>query len=163
MSRHIDMSDLDALDDEELLYLHQRNLITDRQLAELTGGTEDEVGEALKLLAEPRPLSEVPHTGDANTSGLDQEGLERKLERLAKEQGVGEGDEDDEDEQLVYPPYTTNPEGGAASNDLLRAEISRRNEGRDEEDKLSLEGKKDDLITTLTEDDEDEDSEDEEQ
>jgi hypothetical protein len=44
-------------------------------------------------------------------------------------------------------------EGYTGTNDELRAEIARRNEGRDEADLLSTEGNKADLIATLEADD----------
>jgi hypothetical protein len=53
--------------------------------------------------------------------------------------------EDDDEDDGEYGDWTNNE---------LRAEIARRNDGREEADKLSLDGKKADLIATLEADDE---------
>lgn len=149
MSKTIDLSDLSALSEEDLIYAHQRNLIDDEQLAKAVGEDEFELAESIhKQGGQPTPLEEVAHTGDANTAGLTTEQLERELERRrareARETASAAGDE--EDEELDY---------STMSNDELRAEIARRNEGREDEDKLDLTGRKAELIAVLEEDDED--------
>lgn len=144
MSKVIEIpEDLSELSEEDAKYLHDRGRISDAQLAEAVGGTKNEVAEALKGLSEPTPLDQVAHTGDANTAGLSVEQLEDKLAGMREEQAG-----DDEDDALAEEPYED------VKNDLLRAEIVRRNEGRSEEDQLSLEGNKSELIATLREDDE---------
>lgn len=158
MSKTLDLSDLSALDDDDLQYAHQRGLITDAQLAEHLGTDEftlvDQI--AKNGISQGVPLSEIANTGDANTRGLTNEDLlkevERRglLERLDNEKrGAGPAASDDEDDEaLVEEPYED------ARNDDLRAELSRRG--------LSVDGNKTELVQRLREDDEAEDDEDEE-
>lgn len=139
MSRKIDTSDgYGDLSDEDLQYLAQRD--DQEAAAELNdrGGSID--------VSKPRPIEEVANTGDANTSGESIEELEQRLARMKEEQGAGEADDD----EGLEPPYDQ------YRNDDLRSEIVRRNEGRDEADQLSLDGRKEDLVATLEADDEDE-------
>jgi len=143
MSKTIDLSDgVGSLSDDDLFYLAQRD--NAEALAEL-----ESRGLTLAF-GGPPSIDQVPHTGDANTRGETIEELEARLARMKAEQG-SESDDDEEDEEdeeeLDY---------ASMSNDDLRAEIARRNEGRDEADQLSLEGRKADLIATLEADDEDE-------
>lgn len=140
MSKDIDTSQgLEGLSIEDLQYLAAR----DNQEAAALLAEQD----ASLDLASPRPIGEVAHTGDANTSGESIEDLERRLAAMKADQGAS--DEDDEDDEALEPPYDQ------YKNDDLRSEIVRRNEGREDEDKLSLDGKKEDLIQTLVDDDED--------
>jgi hypothetical protein len=66
------------------------------------------------------------------------------LVQLGEQEGEDYGDEEEE-----LPPYTDK----YWTNDRLRAEIAGRNEDRDEGDRLSLEGNKEALISTLEADD----------
>lgn len=142
MSKIVDTSQgYENLSDEDLQYLAQRD---DTQAA-----TELANREVSTDQSQPRPIEEIANTGDANTAGESIEELEARLEAMKAEQGVGE--EDEEDEGLDPDDYET------TSNDDLRAEIARRNEGRDEADQLSMEGRKANLIATLEADDQDED------
>lgn len=142
MSKIVDTSQgYENLSDEDLQYLAQRD---DTQAA-----TELANREVSTDQSQPRPIEEIANTGDANTAGESIEELEARLEAMKAEQGVGE--EDEEDEGLDPDDYET------TSNYDLRAEIARRNEGRDEADQLSMEGRKADLIATLEADDESED------
>lgn len=148
MSKTIDIpDDLSSLDEEDLKYLHDRGRITDEQLAQALDTDEDTLVSTITEAGPNKgvPLEETPNTGDANTAGLSKEAHDRQLARMAKEQG---SDVDDDDEPLVAPE-----EYRSVKNDLLRAEIARRNEGRDEDEKLSLDGNKEALATTLEEDD----------
>lgn len=150
MSKTIDLSDLSALSEDDLIYAHQRNLINDEQLAEATGNDEFELAEQIHQSGgKPTPLEEVANTGDANTGGLTIEQLERELERRRAQEARNQPDAEEDDEDAITAPYE------AYSNNELRGEISRRNQGRAEEDQLSLDGKKVDLVATLEADDED--------
>lgn len=151
MSRNVDKSDLKALEADDLKYLHDRNQITDEQLAEALGASVKDVRNALQSRSSI-PLEDRPNTGDANTINLTKEEYEALL---AKASGASDEDEneDDSSDEGLEPPYDR--EG--ITNDMLRAEIARRNEDRDEDDQLSLSGKKEDLIATLEEDDDEED------
>lgn len=157
MSRIIDKSDLSTLSDDDLYYLHTRGEISTAELANNLGTTSKQVASGLKQMlgAKPNP-DDVAHTGDANTRGLTKEEHEAQVAALRGEADEEEGEEGD-DEPIVSPPY----DAAGVTNDHLRAEIARRNEGRDEDDQLSLDGNKASLIETLEADDEasDEDEE----
>lgn len=128
---------------EDLAYLHQRGKISDAELAGAVGERESDVVKAITSAGGvDTPVAEKPNTGDANTVGHSIESHAQMVERMKAEQDV------EDDEPIVAPG-----EYHSASNDLLRAEIARRNEGRSSEDKLSLDGKKADLIETLEADD----------
>ena len=139
MSKTIDLSGgLEGLDDDDLLYLAQRDH---------PGSDEELANRGLSIDgSRETPIDELPNTGDANTAGLTIEELEAKLAQMKAEQ---EAEEDDDD--VLRPPY----DAEGITNDDLRAEIVRRNEDRDEDDQLSLAGNKAALIATLEEDDED--------
>jgi hypothetical protein len=135
MSKDIDTSKgYGDLDEDDLLYLSARD--DQAAAAELAnrGVNTDQSGD--------RPIEEIANTGDANTAGESIEELEARLQRMRDEQGV-----EDSDDEGLEPPYDE------YKNDDLRSEIIRRNEGREDEDKLSLDGKKDDLVATLEMDD----------
>lgn len=138
MSKTIDLSKgVEALDDDDLLYLAARdNQEAHTELARREISTDQSSG---------RPLAEVAHTGDANTRGESIEELEARLARMKAEQGV---EDDAEEDEGLEPPYDQH------TNDELRAEIVRRNENRDEDDQLSITGRKDELIAELERDDE---------
>ena len=135
MSKTIDLSGgVEDLSEDDLLYLAVRD--DQAAMAEL-----EKRGIGINQ-SEPKPLEEYANTGDANTSGETIEELEARLAQMKAEQS---GDDDDE---ALEPPYDQ------YKNDDLRSEIVRRNESRDEDTKLSLEGRKDELIATLEDDDE---------
>lgn len=69
--------------------------------------------------------------------------------------GTTPADDDDEDEDEGLSPEDYADADTATTNNELRNEIIRRNEGRAEEDKLSLDGNKAQLVATLQADDED--------
>lgn len=152
MSKTIDPNTpLSELDEDDLLYLHQRSRITDAELAQALdqdGADEDAVAEAMKQFSQAPDPANLANTGDANTAGLDQEALARKVQRMAKEQDArsatpaDELDEDDEDDDLDDVPYTDK----RWTNDKLREELAGRN--------LSTEGNKQELIARLEKDDE---------
>lgn len=148
MSRDVDSSDLNALELDDLKYLHDRNQITDQEFAEALGVSTNELTTALRNGSQNQlALEDRPNTGDANTAGR---GLETE-----DNSDDDDDDEEEEDDGILRPPYDR--EG--VTNDMLRAEIVRRNEDRDEDDQLSVSGKKDDLIAILESDDEDNDEE----
>lgn len=133
MSKVIEVpDDLSELSRDDALYLHQRGRITDDQLQEA-------IGEPGPSLSEPRPVEDIPHTGDANTAGLSKEDLEERAARMAAEQGMDDDEDEDEDDGLDPDDYDS------ATNDQLRAELARRG--------LSVEGNKAALIERLQEDD----------
>jgi len=135
MSKTIDLSGgVEDLSEDDLLYLAVRD--DQAAMAEL-----EKRGIGINQ-SEPKSLEEYANTGDANTSGETIEELEARLAQMKAEQS---GDDDDE---ALEPPYDQ------YKNDDLRSEIVRRNESRDEDTKLSLEGRKDELIATLEDDDE---------
>lgn len=151
MSR--DIKDTKSLSDDDKLYLAQRG-----QLPTDVMSVEDQramLADSLEGLS----LSDRANTGTVNVTGLTTEELQAELERrsaeapkdprkLFSDESGTTADEDeneeDDDEEVDY---------SSMKNDDLRAEIARRNEGRAEEDKLSLDGKKPDLIATLEADD----------
>lgn len=140
MSKTIDTSQgYEDLSTEDLQYLAARD---DQEAAALLAERDESLD-----LSRPRPIDEVANTGDANTGGESIEELEARLARMKEEQGVS--DDDDEEDEALEPPYEQ------YKNDELRSEIIRRNEGRDEDEKLSLDGRKEDLVATLEADDED--------
>lgn len=141
MSKTIDTSQgYGDLSTEDLQYLAARD---DQEASAVLAERDESLN-----LSKPRPIDEVANTGDANTSGESIEQLEARLARMKEEQGVS--DDDEEEDEALEPPYEQ------YKNDELRSEIIRRNEGRDEDEKLSLDGRKEDLVATLEEDDEDE-------
>jgi hypothetical protein len=146
MSKVIDTSDLGSLSDEDLQFLAARD-------NEEAASILDERGASLNL-QKGTPLDQRANTGDANTAGETIEQLEARLARMKSEQAADAGDagDDDEDDEGLGPDDYAD-----ATNDQLRSEIISRNEGRDEADKLSLDGKKADLIATLEADDAEED------
>jgi hypothetical protein len=151
VSREIEIpedGDLSQLSEDDLKYLHDRNQITDEQLAEATGRDEDEVVEEITDAGphKGQPLEEVANTGDANTAGLSKEQHEKSVAKMTKQQAPSD-DGGDDGEAIASPPYDQN------TNENLRAEIARRNESREEDDQLPLSGRKEDLVATLEEDD----------
>jgi hypothetical protein len=130
MSREIDTDDLESLSDEELQYLAQRD---NQEASALLAERDIDTDQSKEV-----PIENQANTGDANTAGLTIEEQEAKVEAMAAEQEVEEG------EDLDYESMV---------NDDLRTEIVRRNEARADDDQLSLEGRKADLIATLREDD----------
>lgn len=145
MSKTIDTGDLAALDEEDLRYLHERGKISDGELAKAVGAKEGDVVQAITSQGGvATPIEDVPNTGDANTMGHTIESHEAKVERMRFEEGVAADNE----------PFLKPEEYADAKKDLLLAEISRRNEGRDEDNQISLQGRKEDLVAALEEDDE---------
>lgn len=138
MSREIDTSDLDALSDDDIIYLHQRDKVADYVLAD-RGIDVVNYGKAQV------PLEEQANTGNANTAGLSKEEFERAIELLRADQATEAeaDDEDDEDDEEDTRPYEER------TNDELREELARRN--------LEVSGNKAELIDRLTEDDDTED------
>lgn len=149
MSKTIEIpEDLSDLSEDDLKYLHDRGLISDEQLAAAADVDEGAITEGMKsLLSKGTPLEEVANTGDANTSGYTPESHSKMVERMAKNQGVLTQTDDGEQMPEDY-------DDKAWTNDKLREEIVRRNEGREEADQLSLDGNKAQLIATLEADDE---------
>lgn len=128
MSRDIDVSKLDSLSSGDLKYLHDRNQITDEQLAE---GLGRNVGEVRRALASPSrtqaDLEEEENLGDVGTVG---------------------------DENLVGnrppPPQESETlEISEMTKVQLQEEIDRRNEDRPEENRLSRSGTKEELLERL--------------
>ena len=147
MSRTISKEEALASGDEaDLRYLHERGRVSTEEVAAALGVREGKLHAAItEAGGRDTPIEDKPNTGDANTSGHTIASHEAMVDRMRYDQGV---DSDDDDEPLVLPE-----DYASANNDLLRAEISRRNESRDEDDQLSLSGKKADLIATLEADD----------
>lgn len=132
------MSDLSALSDEDLIYLHDRSQITTQEFADALGISRSELESQLRDRTQKGiPLEERANTGDANTANLSAEEFQRQAEANA------EDEDSEEDEDADYSTWT---------NDELRAEIQRRNdeEGKD----LDIMGKKAELIAVLEADDE---------
>lgn len=162
MSRQVDPN-AKNLSAEDKAYLVQRG-----SLSPSTMSIEEQ-----RKLVDPEQntlsLDERANTGDVNTANLSIDELEALLaEKRAEAEAVdpkklmsnesgtaADGDdEDDEDDEPLEAPYDQ------YTNAQLRAEIDRRNETREDEDKLSLSGTKPELVERLTEDDdEDEDNE----
>jgi len=96
-----------------------------------------------QVVSEDEDVSQFPadHVGDAPLTVV----VEGEGEGITPVSTLEpEVDEEVEAEEESYSAWT---------NDELRGEIAGRNEGRADEDKLSLEGKKADLIATLEADD----------
>jgi hypothetical protein len=162
MSRNIDVSDPSKLSEAEAVYAHSRNLLTDDQMKKL-GYDPD------RAVLTDAPLQFQTHTGDANTHGLtqadldkrvvDEEELEPAEENLTEPQIEDDEEptplafDDDEDEDEDDEDDEEEVEYSSMTNEQLRIEIVRRNEGRAPEDELSTEGNKKTLIATLEEDD----------
>lgn len=138
MSRTIDMSGgVEALDDDEVLYLAQRDN-RDAQAEMRSRGLS---------LSNETDLENAPYFGDANTKGRTVE----ELEEVARTSPHHVDDEDDEDDSDEYDDeevvdYTT------WNVDQLRAELIRRNE--EEGGDFSIEGRKAELVARLEEADE---------
>jgi hypothetical protein len=151
MSRKIDM---DNLDDDDKLYLAQRGQLP----------TDVMSREEQRLLLNPEEANQatmLANTGTANTAGLTTEQLEEELERrraaevtdprtLFGQEGVAGALAGEEDEDTLEPPYDQ-----YTKSELL-AELSRRNDNREDDNQLPLSGNKDDLVARLDEDDADE-------
>lgn len=141
MSKTIDTSaGYGGLSEDDLKYLAQRDDLDAAAELISRGGDVDQSAEV--------PIDQVANTGNANTAGETIADLEARLERMRAEQAVEE-DEDDED-RLGPDDYAS------ASNDMLRTEIVKRNEERENDEDfepLSIDGKKADLIATLEADD----------
>lgn len=103
-------------------------------------------GEALTSAQHQQIVEQTPHTGTANPN------IHPTASPINPSPDDLEEGDDEDAEDVSYEDMT---------NKQLRAEIARRNEGRAEEDKLSLEGKKPDLVATLEADDEADDTEEE--
>lgn len=165
MSRKVDPTAKNLSDDDKR-YLVQRGLVSDSTMP---------VSEQRKLVDPDLPsLEDRANTGDVNTANLSIEDLERLLKAKRAEQdavepkslfgsasGATPEEEDDEDEdEEISAPY----DGYVKSQ--LSAEIARRNEGRDEDDQITVEppANKAEFIAALEADDEaqSEDDEDEE-
>jgi len=121
MSRKIDSSDLDALSNEDLVYLHARGRVGDHVLEARGISLADYTIGSL-------PLEERANTGTANTRGLTKEQFERETAALADDD-----DDDDEDDTPLEE----------LTNDQLRVRLTRLN--------LSVMGRKDELIARLRE------------
>lgn len=165
MSREVDPNAKNLSDDDKI-YLIQRGLMPTSVMS---------VQEQRKLVdpdLASLSLEERANTGDVNTDNLSIEQLEELLEaRRAAEvkdprelmKPAGEAaatrdgdDEDESDGEPLEPPYDQ------YTNAQLRAELDRRNEDRDEDEKLPLSGSKAELVSRLEEDDSEDDEDDEE-
>lgn len=158
MDVDIDVSDPSALDKVDLARAIERDLLSPAQLVDLGLDTPDKVQAALRHDEPAWNPASVEASGNHLT--LTEEEVELIRQRREKAENAptpkirtsdavnDDDDEDDDDEdEALEPPYDDH------TNDALRGEIVRRNEGRDEESKLSVSGNKAELIETLENDD----------
>ncbi len=138
MSREIDTTDLDALSDEDLVYLHQRDRVEDYVLT-------DRGIDIVDYSKTSVPLEDRANTGTANTAGLTKEQYERRIAEL--EGQLEEALADEDDDEVDDRPYAER------NNDELREELARR--------ELEVSGNKAELIARLTADDEERGEDDE--
>lgn len=160
MSRKVDPNST-SLSEEDKRYLAQR-----AQLPTTVLSVEEQ-----RQLLDPEQnalsLENRANTGDVNTANISTEDLERELEARRKAQdavvpkelfgstsGAAPDEDEDEDDDALEPPY----DAEGVTKAMLLTEINRRNQGRDDEDKISVVGTKPELAAALAEDDdEDED------
>lgn len=154
MSRQVDPNSSN-LSKEDKLYLAARG-----QLPVSTMPVEEQ----RQLLDPDAPtLEQRANTGDVNTVNISKEEFEelQKLRAAAEKatdakklfgstSGAGD-DEDESDDEPLEAPYDQ------YTNAQLRAEIERRNEDREDDEKLALTGTKPELVERLDEDDAEDD------
>lgn len=163
MSRKVDPNN-PSLSEEDKRYLASR-----AQLPTSVMSVEEQ-----RQLLDPEQnalsLENRANTGDVNTANISTEALEEELKRRRAEQeavvpkelfgstsgAAPDEDEDDDDDDALEPPY----DAEGVTKAMLLTEINRRNQGRDDEDKISVVGTKPELAAALAEDDDDAEDED---
>lgn len=154
MSREVDPNSSNLSTDDKI-YLIQRGQMPTSVMS---------VEEQRKLVdpdSNTLALEDRANTGDVNTSSLSIDELEELLAARRAEQDAvdpaslfgsqsGPADDDDDDDDEVVAPYDQ------YSKATLYAEVQRRNEDRDDEDKIVVPapGNKPEYVTALEEDDE---------
>lgn len=154
MSREVDPNSK-SLSEDDKRYLAERGQLSTKVLS---------VEEQRKLLdptQDALSLEDRANTGDMNTVAITKEEFE-ELQKLRAEAEVKDGrelfgsqsgpapDEDDDEDDVLEPPYDQYTKG------QLFNEVERRNADRDDDEKIEVEApqNKPEYVAALTEDDE---------